>query len=246
MAHMIFANGFLFCDDMILLLIDYALIVLTYACGFGLCWLFVFIPTFKTGASQSEELHEFTMLSPARGDWEINNLALFLFDSPQLDCCSPRYGDGGRERGRERELVSLQTFEPGATRGLITRILNTHWERRNHPRMAFFKFFTFRALNTILLYPQLDGAGIFTISCRLKQTAGIEHWWYNGGIGCSKHISWIYWSIFETRLQHTGCETRGPEGCGISDDGTLWSFPGGWRRWHQHGSTELHLRCSGT
>jgi hypothetical protein len=67
MAHMIFANGFLFCDDMILLLIDYALIVLTYACGFGLCWLFVFIPTFKTGASQSEELHEFTMIFPARG-----------------------------------------------------------------------------------------------------------------------------------------------------------------------------------
>ena len=182
----------------------------------GYLMLFVFISTFKTGASQSEELHEFTMISPARGDWEINHLALFLFDSPQLDCCSPWYGDGGREREgereRERELVSLQTFEPGATRGLITRMLNIHWERRNHPRMAFFKFFTFRALNIILLYPQPDGAGIFTISCRLKQTAGIEHWWKHGGIGCSKHIFWICWSIFETRLQHSGCETRGPWG----------------------------------
>ena len=107
---MIFANGFLFCDDMILLLIDYALIVLTYACGFGLCWLFVFIPTFKTGASQSEELHEFTMIFPARGAWEINNLALFLFDSPQLDCCSPRYGDGERERERERERRERESW----------------------------------------------------------------------------------------------------------------------------------------
>ena len=37
--------------------------------------------------------------------------------------------------------------------------------------------------------------------------------------------------------------TGGPEGGGISAGGALWSFPCGWRQWHQHGSTQLLLRC---